>query len=86
MKLSVFNNLTNFGIDDPRMTTIAGVVLRYLDRLPVVGDQVTVEGVLLEVLAMEDLRIERIRASRGVALQQTVPEETESTTVEGRED
>ena len=68
MKLSVFNALTNFRIHDPRMTTIGGVVLRYLDRLPEVGDQVTVEGVLLEVLAMEDLRIERIRASRGVAL------------------
>jgi CBS domain containing-hemolysin-like protein len=41
MKLTDFNDLTNFGVEDPRMTTIGGVVFRYLDRLPVVGDRVT---------------------------------------------
>lgn len=79
MKLNVFNALTNFGIHDPRMTTVAGVVLRYLDRLPEVGDRVGVEGVLLEVLEMDGLRIERIRASRGESLgrAQRSPGETE---------
>ena len=72
-KLPVFNALTNFGIQDPRMTTIAGVVLRYLDRLPEVGDKVTVDGVLLEVLEMDGLRIERVRASRGLALDAPEP-------------
>ncbi|MGI9294426.1 MAG: hemolysin family protein, partial [Pseudomonadales bacterium] len=31
MKLNDFNNLTNFGIEDPRMTTIGGVAFRHLD-------------------------------------------------------
>lgn len=64
MKLNVFNDLTHFHIHDQRMTTIGGVMLRYLDRLPIVGDQVVVEGVLLEVLEMEGLRIGRVSASR----------------------
>ena len=70
MKLTDFNNLSNFGIDDPRMTTIAGVAFRHLDRLPKVGDDVTVEGVRITVLEMEAHRIARVRVARGqVALE-----------------
>ncbi len=65
MKLTDFNDLTNFGIWDPRMTTIAGVAFRHLDRLPQVGDSVTVEDCTIKVLAMEGQRIARVRASRG---------------------
>lgn len=64
MKLIDFNNLTNFGIDDPRMTTIGGVLFRYLDRLPQVGDQATcAEGVVIRVLEMEAHRIVRVHVS-----------------------
>ncbi|MDH3639662.1 MAG: hemolysin family protein, partial [Gammaproteobacteria bacterium] len=49
MKLNDFNNLTNFGIEDQRMTTIGGVAFRHLDRLPKVGDRVTVEGITVTV-------------------------------------
>jgi CBS domain containing-hemolysin-like protein len=64
MKLIDFNNLTNFGIDDPRMTTIGGVLFRYLDRLPQVGDQaITAEGVMIRVLEMEAHRIVRVYVS-----------------------
>ena len=70
MKLTDFNNLTNFGIEDPRMTTIGGVAFRHLDRLPRVGDDVNVEGVRITVLAMEAHRIARVRVARGqVALE-----------------
>jgi len=62
MKLTDFNTITNFGLIDNRMTTISGVLLRYLDRLPAVGDEVVVEGVRLQVLAVEGHRITRIRA------------------------
>ena len=62
MKLTDFNTITNFGLADNRMTTISGVVLRHLDRLPAVGDEVTVEGVQLQVLAVEGHRIARLRA------------------------
>lgn len=65
MKLAVFENLTNFGITDPRMTTIGGVMLRMLDRLPMEGDEVIVEGVVLTVLEMKGHRIARLRASKG---------------------
>lgn len=65
MKLTVFEDLTNFAITDPRMTTIGGVMLRALDRLPQVGDEISIEGVLLTVLEMKGLRIARMRASKG---------------------
>ena len=62
MKLTDFNIITNFGLEDNRMTTISGVVLRHLDRLPAVGDEITVEGIKLQVLAVEGHRIARLRA------------------------
>jgi len=62
MKLTDFNTITNFGINDSRMTTISGVVLRHLDRLPAIGDEVAVEGTRLKVLALEGHRIARLRA------------------------
>jgi magnesium and cobalt exporter, CNNM family len=65
MKLTNFNELTNFGIFDPRMTTVGGVVFRYLDQLPVVGDEVVVEGVHFCVLEMSEHRIAKVRVSRG---------------------
>ncbi|MGD8631534.1 MAG: hemolysin family protein, partial [Gammaproteobacteria bacterium] len=65
MKLNDFNNLANFGIEDPRMTTIGGVAFRHLDRLPRVGDQVTVEGITITILEMDEHRIARVRVSRG---------------------
>lgn len=65
MKLMDFNRITRFGIDDKRMTTIAGVMLRHLDRLPEVGDRVTADDVFIEVLEMDGNRISRVRARRG---------------------
>jgi CBS domain containing-hemolysin-like protein len=65
MKLMTFNDLTNFSINDPRMTTIGGVMLRSLDRLPQVGDEITIEGVVLTVLEMKGHRIAKLRASKG---------------------
>ncbi|MBK5930864.1 hemolysin family protein [Halochromatium salexigens] len=65
MKLTDFNDLTNFGIWDPRMTTIAGVAFRHLDRLPQQGDRVRVEDCEIQVLEMDGHRIARVRVSRG---------------------
>ena len=64
-KLAEFNRATNFGLHDPRMTTVAGVAFRHLDRLPHVGDQVVVEGLTLTVLEMDAHRISRVRVARG---------------------
>ena len=63
MKLNDFNNLTNFGIEDPRMTTIGGVAFRHLDRLPKPGDNVTVEGIVITILEMDEHRIVKVRVS-----------------------
>ncbi|MCG6869767.1 MAG: hemolysin family protein [Gammaproteobacteria bacterium] len=67
MKLTDFNNLTNFGIEDPRMTTIGGVAFRHLDRLPKVGDTISVEDITISVLEMDAHRIARVRVARGGA-------------------
>jgi len=69
MKLTDFNDLTNFGIEDPRMTTIGGIVFRYLDRLPKVGDSVVVEGYKATVLEMDRHRVARVRVTKKTAAQ-----------------
>ena len=63
MKLTDFNHVTNLGIVDNRMTTIGGVILRHLDRLPAIGDEVNVEGIRLQVVALEGHRISSLRAT-----------------------
>ena len=66
MKLNDFNNLANFGIEDPRMTTIGGVAFRLLDRLPREGDKVRMDDILIQVLEMDAHRIARVRVAQGV--------------------
>jgi CBS domain containing-hemolysin-like protein len=66
MKLTDFNDLTNFGVEDPRMTTIGGVVFRYLDRLPEVGDSVGMDGLVATVLEMDGHRLAKVRIAKGV--------------------
>jgi len=61
MRLLDFHNLTNIPIEDPVMTTIAGVVLRMFGRLPRVGDTVVFEGCEFTVLEVKGLRISRLR-------------------------
>lgn len=75
MKLNDFNNLTNFGIEDPRMTTIGGVAFRHLDRLPEVGDQVTVEGITITVLEMDAHRIAKVRVERPIFAEEEAEDE-----------
>jgi CBS domain containing-hemolysin-like protein len=64
-KLAEFNRVTSIGIDDPRMTTIAGVAFRHIDRLPHEGDEVVLDGTAIRVLAMDAHRIARVRVTRG---------------------
>ena len=64
MKLTDFNDLTNFGIEDPRMTTIGGVVFRHLDRLPRTGDAVMIDGYAATVLEMEGHRVAGVRIAK----------------------
>jgi CBS domain containing-hemolysin-like protein len=64
MKLVDFNNLTNFGLEDPRMTTIAGIAFRHLDRLPKVGDVVALGDLEMTILEMDAHRIAKMRVRR----------------------
>ncbi|UCF79082.1 MAG: hypothetical protein JSW03_02165, partial [Candidatus Eiseniibacteriota bacterium] len=77
-KLTDLSRVTNLGLRDPRMTTIAGVVFRHLDRLPQVGDQVTIDDLTITVTEMDAHRIARVRIRHGV----TEEENGESQTVE----
>jgi CBS domain containing-hemolysin-like protein len=72
-KLAEFNRATNFGLQDPRMTTVAGVAFRHLDRLPHVGDEVVIEGFTITVLEMDAHRIARVRVARGQAREVSPP-------------
>ena len=81
MKLTDFNNLSNFGIEDPRMTTIGGVAFRHLDRLPRTGDSISVEDITITVLEMEAHRIARVKVSRGARSEEA--EETDEATAGG---
>jgi len=76
MKLTDFNNLTNFGIEDPRMTTIGGVAFRHLDRLPMVGDSIGIEDIVITILEMDDNRIHRVRVNRGGKIEESSEDET----------
>ena len=64
MKLTDANTLTNFGLEDPRMTTIGGVAFRHLDRLPHIGDRVVIDDIALTVLEMDAHRISRVRVAK----------------------
>ena len=66
MKLNDFDNLTNFGIEDPRMTTIGGYAFRLLDRLPQEGDRVESEDIMIQIMEMDDHRIARVRVAKGL--------------------
>jgi CBS domain containing-hemolysin-like protein len=47
--------------EDAIMETLAGLVIHRLDRLPAVGDTVTVAGARLTVLRLDGRRVDRIR-------------------------
>ncbi len=64
MKLIDLNRLTNLGLEDSRMTTIGGLILRQLDRLPARGDKLSIHGLQLEVLEMENNRVARVKVER----------------------
>lgn len=66
MTLNDFDDISNFGIEDPRMTTIGGVAFRHFDRVPEVGDRVFVDGVTISVLEMADHRIAKLKVVKGI--------------------
>ena len=61
LRLSKFNSLFKREAQERRYTTVAGLILHRLDQRPAVGDAVTVDGITLRIIAMDGLRIARVR-------------------------
>ena len=63
MQIEDVNEALNLSLNEPHYTTIAGLVMGRLDRVPVVGDEVVVGGgrVTLRVEEMDDLRVAQLR-------------------------
>lgn len=59
--LSEIRNVTGMDIPESMMTTIAGTALRNFGVVPRVGDRINIEGLTLEVVEMDNLRISRVR-------------------------
>ncbi len=67
----------NFGIDrlegllqvrlagETESTTVGGLIMEWLGRVPRAGEAVERDGLRLEVLAADELRVEQVRISRG---------------------
>ena len=64
MRLADFNNLTNFDIEDPVMTTIGGVAFRLFDSLPRKNQSLVHEGFEFTALELTGLRISKLMVSR----------------------
>lgn len=64
MRLSDFDNLTNFGIEDPIMTTIGGAAFRLFDHLPKVEETKTCDGFRFRVVEMDGLRIKSLEVAK----------------------
>ena len=63
MQIEDVNEALNLSLNEPHYTTIGGLVMGRLDRVPVVGDEVVVGGgrVTLRVEEMDDLRAAQLR-------------------------
>ncbi len=56
--------------EDIESTTVGGLVSEWLGRVPRAGETVEREGVRIEVLASDDLRVEQVRVSKTQAVTQ----------------
>lgn len=63
MHLDDFAELTGIDAEVERYSTVAGLVLDRLQRIPVVGDSVVVDGHTLTVLEMDQRRIARVEVA-----------------------
>jgi len=54
---------TGLELPDGEYDTVAGLVLEELERIPEVGDEIVVDGVLIEVIELHDWAITRLRLS-----------------------
>jgi putative hemolysin len=75
--LDRFKQLLDFvPIDEIESTTVGGLVTEWLGRVPAAGEVVERDGVHIEVLASDDLRVEKVRV-RKAPLEEAPKEENE---------
>jgi CBS domain containing-hemolysin-like protein len=58
------NNHLDLDLEDPAYDTIAGYTLGRLGRIPKVHDSIESGQILIEVEAMDGLRIDRVKLTR----------------------
>ena len=49
--------------DDTESTTVGGLVMEWLGRVPHAGEAVERDGIRLEVLSSDELRVKQVRVS-----------------------
>src|SRR5207248_10411748 len=54
--------------EDIESTTVGGLVTEWLGRLPAPGEVVERDGIRIEVLASDELRVEQVRISKSQAV------------------
>ena len=55
---------SNIGSDDDPFSTIAGLVMHHLQRVPELGDKISVNGWTFEVIDMDGRRLDKVLVSR----------------------
>ena len=60
--------------EDIESTTIGGLVTEWLGRVPQAGESIERDGIRIEVLASDEMRVEQVRLSK----RQEVPQEAEA--------
>ena len=68
----VLRELFDYEVESEDFETVGGFLIHELGRVPVVGDEVTVDGITLRVLSMSGRRVRRMRVAR---TRQEEPEE-----------
>jgi CBS domain containing-hemolysin-like protein len=66
-QIEELNQTFGLSLEDPNYTTIGGLVMGYLDRMPRQGDEVALGDVWLKVEEMDGLRAAKLRLTREAA-------------------
>ncbi|MBR3644857.1 MAG: HlyC/CorC family transporter [Lachnospiraceae bacterium] len=61
INLDDMNDEFGTDIDSEHYESVGGIIMEQLDRLPEVGDKVTVKNVTFEVMRMDNMRIEKVK-------------------------
>lgn len=65
--LEIVLSVSGIAADDDPFTTVAGLVMHHLQRLPELGDKVSANGWLFEVIDMDGRRIDKLLVARAAA-------------------